>query len=273
MKKNLVLFFLLFCLCLCFAACEKQLPSGPSETVPAGNNNNAPESKLPSSDSGLKKVLHVSDTPYILPSGNDSNSGGVNVDLRIYAEEAYNSIILFDILGSDAVTGYGENTYKHMPMQDIIQSPDLYHMIHHFDISQEALLEAADTGFYGSQYDKDLLRAMYLPYEDMLAATMNAKGAYLDGKVYNIQTLNELFEEDKEAFSRINLDELVVFQERLEEEGVEYGFNQDMVGFANQYCQTGDMSSTDDDDQLPLSTDEIEAAQQEVLDDIVVDEK
>ena len=113
--------------------------------------------------------------------------------------------------------------------------PFLYHVVHHFNISQETLL-AANDGHY-RDYDDNLLRAMYLPYEDMLKATMSPKGAYLNGNVYNIMTLNKLFENDKEAFSSIKLDELVDYQERLEENGVEYGFNQDMVDFANKNCK------------------------------------
>ena len=77
---------------------------------------------------------------------------------------------------------------------------------------------------------------MYLPYEDMLRYTMNEKGAYLNGTVYNIQTLNELFQEDKEAFAKIKLSELVDYQERLEGKLIGYGFNRDMVDFANQNC-------------------------------------
>ena len=77
---------------------------------------------------------------------------------------------------------------------------------------------------------------MYLPYEDMLRYTMNEKGACLNGTVYNIRTLNELFQEDKEAFAKIKLSELVDYQERLEGKLIGYGFNQDMVDFANQNC-------------------------------------
>jgi len=183
----------------------------------------------------LKVPPYVSDTPYILPPSGELGDGA-DEDLRVYDERTYGCIILFDILGEETVVGYGENTYKHIDMRNRIQSPSLYHMIHYFNVSLEELLEAHETGFYGSSYDEELLRAMFLPYEEMLEYTMNGKGAYLNGTVYNIQTLNQLFVEDKETFSQISLNELIRYQERLEENGINYGFNQDMVDFAKQNC-------------------------------------
>jgi len=237
MKRNVILFCTLLSLCICLTVCGNQILPELSDSQSAGDENITSGTTESETSSMTNPSLHVSKIPYALPSGSDSDSGGVNADLLIYHEEVYNSAILFDILGSDVVVEYGENTYKKMDQQVIIQSPDLYHMIHHFNVSLEDLLEASDTGLYGRQYNKEFLRSMYLPYEDMLSFTMNSKGAYLNGTVYNIQTLNELFEEDKDTFSRISLAELVEYQERLEEEGIDYGFNQDMVDFANQYCR------------------------------------
>ena len=132
---------------------------------------------------------------------------------------------------------YIDNVLLKTDWQDWINAPDLYHAAHHFNISLDDLLEAAETSPNAVQYDKGILRAMYLPYEDMLKAAMNAKGAYLNGNVYNIRTLNELFRTDREAFSRFRLAELIAYQERLEGIGIDYGFNQDMVDFANQKCR------------------------------------
>ena len=254
MKKNITLFCVLFC--LCFAACEGQnspentdgqsLGTSAPLSTPEGEAPNAvPDevpSAIPSEVPGIvspRPLLRASNAFYMLPP-NDAEVGGVNWDLMVYdPDQADNCAILFDILGSDVVVDYGDNTYRYMPMQDIIQAPGLYHFIQYFNVSQEALLEAyyARVNSHGTTYKEDMLRAMYLPYEDMLKATLEPRGAYLNGNVYNIQTLNELFETDKEAFSKIKLEELVEYQERLEEEGIDYGFNQDMVDFANQNCR------------------------------------
>lgn len=87
---------------------------------------------------------------------------------------------------------------------------------------------------------------------------MTPKGAYLDGNVYNIHSLNKLFNEDKKAFSHIILDELIDYQERLEEAGIDYGFNQDMVDFANQHCRTVEKANADNENLLPPVIDEID---------------
>ena len=236
MKRNVILLCVLLSICLCFTACGEHISQEPSDIQS--------ETHIPSDTSAHEsstaqkpplRALNVSSIPYTLPSNGYSDTGGANEDLIPYVEDAYNVIILVQIVGMDALKEYS-NTYQKMTAQEEMNEPELYHKVHHFNISQETLLEASYIG-NGKQYDKDILRAMYLPYEDMLAATMRPQAAYLDGNVYNIKTLNELFQEDKEAFSRINLDELVDFQERLEENGINYGFNQDMVDFANKNCR------------------------------------
>ena len=74
---------------------------------------------------------------------------------------------------------------------------------------------------------------MFLPYEEMIEATLLPTGAFLNGNVYNIETLNWLFEDDLDEFAKIPIKDLIAFQERLEDHGVHYGFNQDMVDFIN----------------------------------------
>ena len=243
MKKNIILFCVLLSLCLCFMACGNQPSPEPTFTgdthTLSDKSENGPTdiviSENPTETQQPQRLLHVSNIPYeVSYSGNEQNTGGYNEDdLTVYVEDSTNGAIALQILGEDVLMGYLEELLSEIELQDEMNIPGLYRIIHHFNISLETLLEASYTG-YGVQYDKDNLRAMYLPYEEMLEAVMLPTGAYLNGNVYNIKTLNELFHNDKEAFAEISLDELVEFQERLEENGVEYGFNQDMVDFANQ---------------------------------------
>ena len=138
MRKSIIACALL-CLCVCLTACgEQQDPPQPSsdslgdepvieETLnidePTGEELNT---------ASLSQSLHVSDTPYALPTGNNEpDSGGVDEDLLIYTEKAYYVGILIDILGDDIVVGYGENTHKKKDMKELVQAPELYHMIHY----------------------------------------------------------------------------------------------------------------------------------------------
>ena len=181
-----------------------------------------------------QRALHVSEVIYTLPSSNDPDSGDINKDLIPFHYDAYNCFILIPIVSVEALQEYAENFQSEKKsIQDEMNAPELYRNIHHFGISLEELLEALETP-YGRGYEEELLRAMYLPYEEMLAVTMRPQAVYLNGNVYNIKTLNELFQTDKDEFSQFSLDELIDFQERLEENGVLYGFNQDMVDFATQ---------------------------------------
>ncbi|MCL2050062.1 MAG: hypothetical protein FWG87_15180 [Defluviitaleaceae bacterium] len=177
-----------------------------------------------------QKALHVSELSYTLPSHNDLDSGDINEDLIPFHYDAYNTYILIPIVSDEDYRAYVDDVLSELSIQEEMNAPELYLHINYFGITLEELLESP----YGSNYDKDILHAMYLPYEEMLAATMRPQAVYLNGNVYNIKTLNELFQTDKDEFSQFSLDELIGFQERLEENGVLYGFNQDMVDFATQ---------------------------------------
>ena len=244
MRKSIIVYALL-CLCVCLMACGEQQPQPPpspdspgNESVtegaiainePAGGEQNIAKQKL---------LLRVSDIPYSLPLGGELNSGGVNEDLLVYDYSEADNIIIFDqILGEQIVDEYVNDILSNMDSQELMNAPNLYHMIRDFNVSLETLLEFnANNPNRVRQYDENILRAMYLPYEEMINTVLTPKGAYLNGNVYNIQTLNQLFQEDKEAFAKIKLSELVDYQERLEGKLIGYGFNQDMVDFANQNC-------------------------------------
>ena len=234
MKKGFITFCALFILCLCFASCGKQpvtdTSAPPTENTTPGTLEN--ETPSPGRDPSPKALLHISDQSYtFLPDGGEFESVDYE-DLRAFVESSTNLVIVMDILGVEKVLDYIDEMRFGLEIYDRLTIPYLYLTIQYFDLSYEDLLEGVDA----PQYDEKLLRAMYLPYDEMVAATLSPYGAYLDGNVHNIATLNELFVNDKDAFARINLDELVDYQERLEENGVDYGFNQDMVDFANENC-------------------------------------
>ncbi|MDR0273332.1 MAG: hypothetical protein LBI27_08460 [Clostridiales bacterium] len=138
-----------------------------------------------------QRLLRVSDVPYIFPSGGDPDSCNVNEDLIPFYVDAYNYYILTSLISEDALQEYEENVQSQMSIQDEMNEPELYQKIHYFGISLEELMTSPRRG----NYDEEILRAMYLPYEEMLAVTMRPQAAYLNGNVYNIQTLNELFQD------------------------------------------------------------------------------
>jgi hypothetical protein len=177
-----------------------------------------------------QRTLRVSDIEYTLSSSSEPDSGCINEDLIPHHKSAYNIYILMDLITEDEIQWYIRNVQSKMSIQDEMNYAGLYGYIHHFGISLEDLLNSP----HGRNYCKDILRAMYLPREERIAVTMRPVAAFLNGNVYNIKTLNELFRDDKEEFARFNLDDLIDFQERLEEYGIFYGFNQDMVDFAIQ---------------------------------------
>ena len=251
MKKSIFVIFVL-CLCVFFVGCEAQSEtitqvvdytptptqlsldvSTTNEAIVTNERMDTEEIHIsddPSIQPIQQRILRVSEEPYTLPVSNTSESGDINEDLIPYHFDVYRMLIIWDIVGESTIKEYWETIYNKMSTQEEINSPELYHHIHHFGITLEELLDSPRI----QNYDMDIIYAMYLPYEEMLAATIRPQAVYLNGNVYNIKTLNELFQTDKDEFSQFSLDELIGFQERLEENGVLYGFNQDMVDFANQ---------------------------------------
>ena len=254
MKKIIILICISLCFCICLASCVKK-PETPENTAVLENKglNISPTSddkihiETPTTPS--QKPLLVSDKSYTLPSQDDDESGYTSPDLRIFPEEMSNVGIAFMVIEEDELIDYLNVLYEQATNeQERLKSPSLYLTLHHFNVSLEDVLEASNSGNkrYAVKYDEndnlvkryddDFLRALYLPYEEMIEATL-FNGAYINGELYNIQSLNELFENDKEAFAQIELADLVEYQKRLEKNGVDYGFNEDMVKFANENCR------------------------------------
>ena len=246
MKKSIITVCTLLCLCL--AACVEQGADVPTSSEISENQVTIPqqvtdvaeqttitieESDVPALDPSTpskERGLRVSDEVYTLSSSSEPDSSCIDEDLIPFYKDAFNCAILVPLVGMEALQEYGAYLLNTLSYQEQMNIPELHYNIHHFGISLEELLESP----YGGRYDRDILHAMYLPYEEMLAVTMRPQAAYLNGNVYNIQTLNELFRDDKEEFARFSLDDLIDYQERLEENGIFYGFNQDMVAFAIQ---------------------------------------
>jgi uncharacterized membrane protein YgcG len=117
-----------------------------------------------------------------------------------------------------------------------IQLPPLYRMIHYYEISEEVFMayhtEACD---WWSPRSPEFLRQMFLPEDELREVMLNERGAIFNDTVHNILTLNELFENDREEFAEIDLQELIQYQANLESIGIHRGFNADMVEFANRY--------------------------------------
>jgi len=265
MKRNFILICMLLCFCLCITSCSSQArtpvntdvlenqTTAPTETPDSQKPTEAPKQPI----SPPAKPLRASNEPYIFNDETEPNGGGRDFDyLRAFVDGAYLLGIPMDIVGYEIVLEYLHilnNDYK-MGIQYMEVMPALYLVINHFDITLDEILESpsayhpsytfiyeelffAPEYDYKREYSEEFWKAMFLPYDEMIMATLSPKGAYLDGKVHNIQTLNELFENDKKAFARINLEDLVAYQERLEENGIDFGFNEEMVKFANENCR------------------------------------
>lgn len=126
--------------------------------------------------------------------------------------------------------------FRFGPTLEEIQLPPLYRLIHYFEISEEIFMayHTIEANMWSNRCP-DFIRLMFLPEDEMKAALLNNRGAIFNGTVHNILTLNELFHTDREAFSQIDLQELIQFQKNLESVGIYRGFNADLVEFANTY--------------------------------------
>jgi len=148
-----------------------------------------------------------------------------------YGKEKVDDVM---ILGYNYFVETRNDFFRSAPMSEEIQLPPLYRLIQYYEISEEVFMAYhADKSDWWSPRSPEFLRLMFLPEKEMKIALLNKKGAIFNETVYNIFTLNELFQNNLEAFAQIDLQDLVQFQENLESTGIYRGFNEDMVEFAN----------------------------------------